>query len=140
MLVNIQKINIRSLTLSKINFREIDIRKSAISLAVGLLGLTIVSLPLVGSTFHLDAIDPENRLPYFRILLLSSGVFTIGLALIIFSINLFKRLIWGSLVALLFVAFALGCFALGIFFKCFFVAIIALTTVAWEIGKNDLEC
>ena len=94
----------------------------------------------MGSTFHLDAIDPENRLPYFRILLLSSGVFTIGLALIIFSINLFKRLIWGSLVALLFVAFALGCFALGIFFKCFFVAIIALTTVAWEIGKNDLEC
>ena len=91
MLVNIQKINIRSLTLPKINFREIDIRKSAISLAVGLLGLTIVSLPLVGSTFHLDAIDPENRLPYFRILLLSSGVFTIGLALIIFSINLFKQ-------------------------------------------------
>jgi len=132
-------IDIRRIKFRKLDIRNLDLRKTAISLAVGLLGVAIVSLPLMGSTFHLDAIDTENRLPYLRILLLSSGVFTIGLALIIFSINLMKKIIWGSLVALLFVGFALGCFALGFFLKCFLIVIVALMAVAWEIGKFDVE-
>ena len=69
----------------------------------------------------------------------SLGIFTMGLALIIFSISLMKKLIWGALAALLLVSFGLGCFALGTFIKCFLIAIVAFMAVAWEIGKFDLE-
>jgi hypothetical protein len=131
--MDFRRINFRKIDIRKFDIGNLDIQKTAISLVVGLLGITIISLPLMGSTFYLDAIGTENRLSYLRILLLSSGVFTIGLALIIFSINLVKKIIGGSLTALLFVAFALGCFALGLFLKCFLIAVVALMAVAWKI-------
>lgn len=133
------QLDFRKLEFRRIDFRALDVQKTAICSIIGLLGFVIVALPLMGSTFHLDVVDSNNQLPYMRVLLLSSGIFTIGLALIIFSINLFKKLIWGALVALLLVSFGLGCFALGTFFKCFLIAIVALMAVAWEIGRYDLE-
>ena len=74
-----------------------------------------------------------------KILMCASGIFNIGLALIIFSIHLMKKIIWCALGALLLVSFGLGSFALGTFFECFLIALVAIMGVLWEIGKFDLE-
>ena len=129
----------RNFDLRSINLRNLDIRKAAISSVVGLIGLVIVLQSLSGPTYFMNLVDAEHQLPYLKILMCSLGIFTMGLALIIFSISLMKKLIWGALAALLLVSFGLGCFALGTFIKCFLIAIVAFMAVAWEIGKFDLE-
>lgn len=134
MLVNIKKLNVPSF-----NFHRLDLGKTVISAVVGLVGLSIVLLSLTGTTFLMDLVDSDNQLSYLKILMCSLGIFTIGLALIIFSIHLVKKIIWGALAALLLVSFGLGCFALGIFVKCFLVGLLAFMAVAWEIGRIDFE-
>ncbi len=132
-------VTFRKLKFPNLDLRDLDIRKAAISGTVGLVGLSIVLLSLFGTTFFMGLVDSENQLSYLKILMCSLGIFTIGLALIIFSIHLVKKIIWGALAALLLVSFGLGCFALGIFIKCFLIGLVAFMAVAWEIGKIDLE-
>ena len=132
-------VTFRKLNFPNLDFRHLDGRKTAISAAVGLVGLSVVLLSLFGTTYLMDLVDSENQLSYLKILMCSLGIFTIGLALIIFSIHLVKKIIWGALAALLLVSFGLGCFALGIFVKCFLIALVTFMAVAWEIGKFDLE-
>lgn len=139
MLVNVRKLNLRKLSPRNIDFRAIDIRKTAISGVVGLIGLSIVVLSLGGTTLLLDLADSGNQLSYLKILLCACGIFTMGLALIIFSIHLMKKLIWGALGALLLLSFGLGCFAMGTFFKCFLIAVAVFIAVLWEIGKFGEE-
>ena len=139
MLVTFKNLNLRRISLPKIRLRDLDVRKTAISGSVGLVGLIIVGLSLSGSTVLLDMVDSQNEESYWKILQLALGIFTIGLAMIIFSIHLMKKIIWGALGALLLVSFGLGCFALGTFFKCFLIALLAFMAVLWEIGKFDLE-
>ncbi|QXD25759.1 hypothetical protein F7C95_07710 [Opitutia bacterium ISCC 51] len=114
-------VTFRKLNLSNFDLRHLDYRETAISAAVGLVGLSIVLLSLFGTTYLMDLVDSENQLSYLKILMCSLGIFTIGLALIIFSIHLVKKIIWGALAALLLVSFGLGCFAFGIFVKCFLI-------------------
>ena len=141
MLIDLRKLNLRKLAVPEVDFRKLDIRKTVISGVLAVLGISIVVLSLAGTTWLLDLVDSENQLSYLKILLCACGIFTMGLALIVFSIHLMKKIVWGALGALLLVSFGLGCFALGTFFKFFLITIVAFMAVLWEIGKfsSDYE-
>jgi hypothetical protein len=114
-------------------------QKSTIGVVMTFIGLAITSVPLMGSSFHLDLGDVNGTLPYMKLLLLSTGVLAIGLAVITFSFHLMKKVIWVSIAALALAIVAFGCFAFGTFIKCSLLGIIAIVAVIWEIGRMELE-